>query len=133
MKPRSFTIKGHEYTVLPFDGIEGQPIFFELLAMGAEPLLKALSAMDSGDEDQKKAISLMAGDIAGSLRSLAERPETFRKLFKNATRDGLALSGDGAYRGAYGANWGEMLLAAKQIIEVNGFLDFIGDLSELKE
>lgn len=128
MKTHSFEIKGHQYTCTPHDGIEGQSIFFELLAMGVEPLLKIMSSAQSEDARQMAAISAASGDVSNALRRLAERPELFRSLFKYTTRDGLPLSGEGAFRLAYAANWGEQLMAAKHIIEINGFVDFIKDL-----
>lgn len=128
MKTHSFEIKGHQYTCTPHDGIDGQPLFFELLAMGCEPLFKLLANANAEEGLQVQALAASASDVSASLRRLAAHPELFRALFKHTTRNGVALSGDGAFRAAYAANWAEQILAARQIVEINGFVAFIKDL-----
>lgn len=128
MEPVKTVIKGHDYVITPFGALKGQPLFFEILALGVEPVLKALSGAELSQEAQMAAIAQSGDALATAMRGLAGRPEVLRSLFENTVRDGVSLRSDGAYDAAYSANWGELLLAVKAIVEANGFLSFIGEL-----
>jgi hypothetical protein len=138
---KQFTIDGNEYVTVAHAPSQATDLALEIYAQLSGPgisLLQGLTdAQDnvSMDDDVDELLKYfdtdkISGQVSGALSSLDEKH--LRELFRKTARNGKDLSVDAVYDEAYAGNWGEWLQAIYQIVQANGFLDFLSTISENK-
>ena len=139
MEEHKFNLKdskgnSHAYRVRPIPLSQGLGDAIELASYLAEPGIRLVQLgiqakgadVELGELLRGIDFSQLGGDVAATLRKLAARPEIILRMFDGCVRDDKDLGVDGAFDAAYTANLGEMLRALAKIIEINGYLDFLG-------
>ncbi|MFU8802623.1 MAG: hypothetical protein ACNA8W_02330 [Bradymonadaceae bacterium] len=154
----TFELKGadgaaHSYVCHPHPGGEGTALMLDLMGIAGEPLARIIESkgaeliekflsgeLSFGEDGLEGAFAnedistLIQGvewsQLARDLRSaiaLVGGAKLFMEFLKYTHRDGIQL-GQAAYDIAYQQNYGELLKAVAQVVQVNGFLGFIGSL-----
>ena len=129
----TFQLKGHKYQVLPFTPTEFGPFALKIAAMISGPLLSLLSAgMQGGGLASADLSSVDPQKIQQSLLTIARElsPDEIDLIFSNTSRDSKHLGHRTNYDEAFAANWSEWFLAIREILKVNGFMDFLDMSSE---
>lgn len=132
----------HSYSVQPHPASEGTRLVLTLMGLAGEPLgrLFQSKAADLITQFQAGEISLDA-DLGGLLQSVPwpaiakdvrnaiaclDGQGLFSDILKYTMRDGKPLSQGIVFDIAYQQNYIELLRAVWKVVEVNGFLGFIG-------
>ena len=135
----------HDYTVQPHPAGEGTRLVLTLMGLAGEPLGRLLESELGGVAEKIKSGEVSLDDdvselakgidfsaIARDLRmalAAVDGPQLFCDILKYTHRDGHPLAESGHYDAAYQQNYGELLKAVWRVVQVNGFLGFIGSLT----
>lgn len=130
----------HNYMVELHRGGEGMDLVFELIQIGIGPAIESLRSMveaAAGDTDdlEKVGLRVLAEADTGAIvtqvntaLATGKAPATMRKLFLRTTRDGQPLTDSANYDRAWQGNYAEPFMAARKIIEHNGFFELLSSL-----
>ncbi len=118
-------VQGHEYEIVPWDGLYAlrmtQRIAAALKESGAS---ESVSAVFSGGLDSEVPVSSVTEAIV-SVLAYGDTPDLLRSMLYGTTRDGKDITMDSVFNDAYSGNIGELLQALPGIVEAN-FGDFFG-------
>lgn len=132
----------HSYSVQPHPASEGTRLVLTLMGLAGEPLgrLFQSKAAELITQFQAGEVSLDS-DLGGLLQSVpwaevardvrtalasVDGQQLFLDILKYTLRDNQQLSSSGVFDIAYQQNYIELLRAVWKVVEVNGFLGFIG-------
>ena len=130
----------HTYSCTRHPGGLGMGLVFDMLELGIGPVVEGFRAafsggMQDGVKDSEAAAAILAkldtGAIARQInQSLAtgKAPKVMRALFVSTQRDGMSLSNETVWDMAWQGNYAEAFMAARKIVEHNGFLELLTSL-----
>jgi hypothetical protein len=111
----------HEYLITLHPPTEGEILMWQLAELAGESLGGILSAALSGgslDLDAGIDFSAAGRDVANALRR-TNMPAFRAALLKHTIRDGKRLDDPMNFNEAYQANYAEIFLAMKEVLQVN--------------
>lgn len=127
MEPYRKTIKGHDYEVTPFMGIQGWRLQLKLAKIIGPTIREGLAALPKGEIssilDGEVNVSALGGAVAGFIQAVTEADpngDLVTQMLSTSQRDGQLLT-EGAINKCYAANYGELILALLAVVEANDF------------
>lgn len=124
-------VNGHEYEIVPWDGMFALTMTQRLAAAikesGASERVSGVFSALAGDGDameQDVPVAAIA-DAVVSVLSYGNTPSLVRDMLYGTTRNGKDISMDSVFNEAYAGNIGELVKVIPGIVEAN-FGDFFG-------
>lgn len=138
MTPITFQVKDaqgnlHNYSTVPLNAAtDGLQILEGLVSLGVVPMVEAgisvMAKLAGSGQSLQDAMNSIEIDLDVEAIQAQFQAGFLRKnlplLFKNTFRDGQRLSENNNLN-CYAGNYGEMLLAAKEVEKANGFLSVL--------
>lgn len=119
----------HQYMVVQHPADTGQDLMWALVSFAGEPLgavaKKLVTAGAAGGLDASVISEIDWGQLGKDIASSVDRTDMARLttlLVANTTRDNQWLKDQAVFKGAFQANYSELMMLLWKVIEVNRFL-----------
>ena len=112
----------HHYLIALHPAAEGQRVVLQLMGLLAGPLAELVAAGVQGGGLSSDVDFQGIGRQLGAVLLSDAPPRLVRELLRYANRDGRPLNNDGDFNAAYTGNYGELMMALKEVVQANRFL-----------
>ena len=112
----------HHYLIALHPAAEGQRVVLQLMGLLAGPLAELVAAGVQGGGLSADVDFQGIGRQLGAVLLSDAPPRLVRELLRYANRDGRPLSNDHDFNVAYTGNYGELMMALKEVVQANRFL-----------